>query len=215
MIYITIFLMVLNNLTFPDTKQSGVKFVLWIQFLLGVQFRRSFASFRDSSKKIQKEIRSAWTEVSSNNMLTIIIRLFIHHTGRECWRRAFFGPAIHSDHKRPKVAEKDSSIFSENTPIKEGKNLLFKMCTLDAVMIAKPLFYGKINDILVSEKISIFLWYNCRKLHLKDDSTVLFEDLNIDITGVLLRMKLTCLMKPGISPGNILQVFSLDCINVS
>ena len=64
----------------------------------------------------------------------------------------FFGPVIHSDHKRPKV-EKNSSIFSENTPIKEGKNLLSKMCTLDAVMIEKPLFYGKTNDTVVFEKI--------------------------------------------------------------
>ena len=78
-------------------------------------------------------------------MLTIIIRSFIHLAGRDCLRRAFFGPAIHSDHKRPKGAEKDSSIFNENTPIKEGKNLLFKMCTFDAVMIGKSLFYGKTN----------------------------------------------------------------------
>ena len=37
-------------------------------------------------------------------------------------------------------------IFSENTQVKEGKNLLFKMCTLDAVMIKRPLLYGKTND---------------------------------------------------------------------
>ena len=141
-------------------------------------------------------------------MLTIIIIPFIHHAGRECLRRAFFGPAMHSDHKRPKVGEKDSSIFSEYTPIKEGKNLLFKMCTLDAVMIGKLLFFGKTNYIDVFEKISNFLWYNCRKWHLKDDSTVLSEDLNMDITWALLRMKLACLMKRGISPGNMPQVFS-------
>ena len=86
-------------------------------------------------------------------MLSIIIRPFIHHTGREYLRRAFFGPDIHNDHKRPKVAEKDSSIFSENTPIKQGKNLLFKMCTFDAVMIGKSLFYGKTNEIVGCEKI--------------------------------------------------------------
>ena len=102
---------------------------------------------------MQQEIRSAWTEVSSNNMLTTKIRTLIHHTGRECLRRAFFGPAIHSDHKRPKVGEKDSWIFSENTPVKEGQNSLFKMCTLDAVMIGKSLFYGKTNEIVVFEKI--------------------------------------------------------------
>ena len=80
-------------------------------------------------------------------MLTITIRTFIRHTVRECLRRAFFGPVIHSHHKRPKVGEKDSLIFSENTPVKEGKNLLFKMCTLDAVMIGKPLFFSKTNYI--------------------------------------------------------------------
>ena len=200
--------MILDNLNFPDTKQSGVKFVIWIQRLLGMQFRRSFVTIRDSSEKIQKEIRSAWTEVSSNNMLTIIIRPFIHHTGRECLRRAFFGPAIHSDHKRPKVAEKDSSILSESTPVKEGENLLLRMCTLDAVMIGTPLFYCKTNDIVVFDKIWNFLWYNCRKWHLKDDSTVLSEDLNMDITWALLRVKLACVMKRGISPGNLPQVFS-------
>ena len=89
-------------------------------------------------------------------MLTITIGAFIHHTGQECLKRAFFGPVIHSDHKRPKVAEKDSSIFSENTPIKEGKNLLFKMCTLDAVMIGNSLFYGKTKEIVV------FLWKNAQ-----------------------------------------------------
>ena len=107
MIYITIFLMILDNLTFPHKNQSGVKFVF------GLHFRRSFFTIRDSSEKIQQEIRSAWTEVSSNNMLTITIRTFIHHKGRECLRRAFFGAVIHSDHKRPKVGEKDSWIFSE------------------------------------------------------------------------------------------------------
>ena len=145
--------MIFDNLTFQDTKQIGVNLVLGIQCLIGEQFRRSFATIRDSSEKIQKEIRSAWTEVSSNNMLTTKIRTLIHHTGRECLRRAFFRPVIHSDHKRPKVGEKDSWIFSENTPVKEGKNSLFKMCTLEAVMIGKSLFYGKTNEIAVFEKI--------------------------------------------------------------
>ena len=141
--------------------------------------------------------------------MTIIIRPFIHHTGRDCLRRAFFGQVIHSDHKRPKVAEKDSSIFSDNTPIKEGKNLLFKMCTLDAEMIEKLLLYGKSNDIVVFEKFSNFLWYKCRKLHLKNDTTILSEDLNIDVTGELLRMQLACLIQSGISPDNMQQIFSL------
>ena len=162
MIYITIFLVILDNLTFPDTKQSGVKFVLWIQCLLGVQFQRSFATIRDLNQKIQKEIRSAWTEVSSNNMLTIKIRAFLNHTGRECCRRAFLGPIIHSDHKRPKVAERDSWKFSENSPVKEGKNSLFKMCTLDAVMIGRPLYHGKTNYIVVffSKNAQIFCGIN-------------------------------------------------------
>ena len=71
-------------------------------------------------------------------------------------KTCFFCPLIHRDHKRPKVAEKDSSIFSENPPIKEGKNLLFKMCTLDAMMIGKPLFYGKTNYIVVFDKMLKF-----------------------------------------------------------
>ena len=54
------------------------------------------------------------------------------------------------------MAEKDSSIFCENTPIKEGKNLLFKMCILDGLIIGKPLFYGKTNDIVVFDKMLRF-----------------------------------------------------------
>ena len=81
------------------------------------------------------------------------------------------------------------------------------MCTLDAVMIGTPLFYGKTNDIVFFEKISNFLWYNCRKWHLKGDSTVLSEDLNMDIIWALLRMKVASVMKRGISPGNMPQVF--------
>ena len=89
-------------------------------------------------------------------MLTIKKRTSIHHKARECLRRSFFGQVIHSDHKRPKVGEKDSWIFSDNAPIKEGKNLLFKMCTLDTVMIGKLLLYGKSNDIVVIDKMLKF-----------------------------------------------------------
>ena len=46
-----------------------------------------------------------------------------------------------NDYKRSKLTEKDS-IFSQNTPIREGRNLLLRMCTLNAVMTRKPLFYG-------------------------------------------------------------------------
>ena len=49
----------------------------------------------------------------------LVIRPFIHHAGRECLGRAFFGPVNHNDHKHQKVAEKDSSTFSENTLIPE------------------------------------------------------------------------------------------------
>ena len=56
------------------------------------------------------------------------------------------------------------------------------MCTLDAVMIGKPLFYGKTNYIVVFYKMINFLWYKCRKWHLKDDNTVLSEDMNMDVT---------------------------------
>ena len=161
--------MIFNKLTFPDTKQSGVQFVLVIESVNRILIQRSFVTIKDSSATIRKKLRSASTEVSSKNMLTTILRPFIHHTGRECLRRAFFGPVIHSDHKRPKVAEKDSWTFSENTPVKEGKNLLFKLCTLEDGMIGKPLFYGKTNDIVVFGKMLNFFVdrYKCRKWHLK------------------------------------------------
>ena len=74
MIYITIFLVILDNLTVPDTKQSGVKFVLGIKCLIGEQFRRSFATVRDSSEKIQQEIRSASYKKTGANTLNDINR---------------------------------------------------------------------------------------------------------------------------------------------
>ena len=46
-------LMLFSNLTFPDTKQSGVLPVLEIQRVLGVQIRRSFVTIRDWSEKIE------------------------------------------------------------------------------------------------------------------------------------------------------------------
>ena len=87
----------------------------------------------------------------------------MHHTGRKCLRRTFFGPTSHNDQKSPKFEETDSSTFGENTPIREGKHLLLRMCTSDAVMTRKPLFYGETNDIAVFGKFSIFLWHKCRK----------------------------------------------------
>ena len=45
-------LMIFSNLTFPDTKQSGVQLVLEIQRVLGFQIRRSFVTIRDWSEKI-------------------------------------------------------------------------------------------------------------------------------------------------------------------
>ena len=45
--------MIFSNLTFLDTKQSGVTLVLEIQRVLGVQIRKSFVTIRDWSEKIQ------------------------------------------------------------------------------------------------------------------------------------------------------------------
>ena len=46
-------LMIFSNLTFLDTKQSGVQLVLEIQRVLGVQIRKSFVTIRDLSEKIE------------------------------------------------------------------------------------------------------------------------------------------------------------------
>ena len=46
-------LMIYSNLTFLDTKQSGVQVVFEIQRILGVQMQKSFVTIRDWSKKIQ------------------------------------------------------------------------------------------------------------------------------------------------------------------
>ena len=46
-------LMIYSNLTFLDTKQSGVQLVFEIQRVLGVQMRKSFLTIRDWSKKMQ------------------------------------------------------------------------------------------------------------------------------------------------------------------
>ena len=46
-------LMIYSNLTFLDTKKSGVQVVFEIQPVLGVQMRKSFVTIRDWSKKIQ------------------------------------------------------------------------------------------------------------------------------------------------------------------
>ena len=62
----------------------------------------------------------------------------------------------HDDHKHSKLAETDSSTFTQNTAIREGKNLLLKRCTLDSVMTWKPLFYSEANDIDIFGKILIF-----------------------------------------------------------
>ena len=45
--------MIFGNLTFPDTKQTGVQLFLEIQRVLGVQIRRSFVTIRDWSEKIE------------------------------------------------------------------------------------------------------------------------------------------------------------------
>ena len=46
-------LMIYSNLTFLDTKQSGVQVVFEIQRVLGVQMRKSFVTIRHWSKKMQ------------------------------------------------------------------------------------------------------------------------------------------------------------------
>ena len=67
----------------------------------------------------------------------------------------FVWAASHNDHKRSKLTEKDS-IISENTPIREGRNLLLRICTLNAVMTRKPLFYGNTVDIVFFGKMLKF-----------------------------------------------------------
>ena len=53
-IFITLsVLMIFSNLTFLDTKQSGVQLLLKIQRVLGVQIQKSFVTIRDWSEKIQ------------------------------------------------------------------------------------------------------------------------------------------------------------------
>ena len=67
-IFITLsVLMIFSNLTFLDTKQSGVQLVLKIQRVLGVQIRKSFVTIRDWREKYSKKPRSFSNEVSSNN----------------------------------------------------------------------------------------------------------------------------------------------------
>ena len=45
--------MIFSNLTFFDTKQTGVQLFLEIQRVLGVQIRTSFVTIRDRSEKIE------------------------------------------------------------------------------------------------------------------------------------------------------------------
>ena len=52
-IFITLsVLMIFSNLTFLDTKLSGVQLFLEIQHALGFEIRRSFVTIRDWSEKI-------------------------------------------------------------------------------------------------------------------------------------------------------------------
>ena len=68
MIFITLsVLMILSNLTFLDTKQSGVQLVLKIQRFLGVQIRKSLVTIRDWRGRYSKKPRCFANEVSSNN----------------------------------------------------------------------------------------------------------------------------------------------------
>ena len=53
-IFITLsVLIIFSNLTFRDRKQSGVQLFLEIQRVLRVLMRRSFATIRDWSEKMQ------------------------------------------------------------------------------------------------------------------------------------------------------------------
>ena len=55
-IFITLsVLMIFSNLTFLDTKQSGVQLLLKIQRVLGVQTRRLLVTIREWSEKIQQK----------------------------------------------------------------------------------------------------------------------------------------------------------------
>ena len=49
-----------------------------------------------------------------------MLMAIMHHTGRECLRRALFGPANHNDHKRSKYEETDPPTYSEKTLIRDG-----------------------------------------------------------------------------------------------
>ena len=67
-IFITLsILMIFSNLTFLDTKQSGVQLVLKIQRVVSVHPRRLFVTIRDWREKYSKKPRSFSNEVSSNN----------------------------------------------------------------------------------------------------------------------------------------------------
>ena len=58
---------IFSNLTFLDTKKSGVQLVLEIQRVLGVQIRKSFVTIRDWRERYSKKPRCFSNEVSSNN----------------------------------------------------------------------------------------------------------------------------------------------------
>ena len=45
--------MIFSNLTFPDTKQSGVQLFLEIQRAVVVEIQRSFITIRDRSETIE------------------------------------------------------------------------------------------------------------------------------------------------------------------
>ena len=64
------------------------------------------------------------------------------------------------------MAETDSSTFSKNTPIKEGKSLLFRKCYLDAVMFGKTVFYGNTNEIVAFDKMLKFFVVKMQKVKL-------------------------------------------------
>ena len=109
--------MIFSNLRFSDTKQQGAS-------LTSESCSSSDSSSDDHSlpweigvRRYTEKLRSASNVVSGNNQLSIILIPLMHRKGQECLRRALIRPANHNDHKRPKLAEIDSSTYIENTPI--------------------------------------------------------------------------------------------------
>ena len=77
-------------------------------------------------------------------------------------KRWFVFAANDNDQKRPKLSEDYITTLSEDTSKRDGKTLLLRMSTLDAVMTRMPLFYGQTNNIVVFRKTLNIFWYKCK-----------------------------------------------------